>query len=183
MTTVKKWMEKEGENILRDIGIKSGQTVLDFGCGSGNYTILASRIVGSAGKIFALDSDEVGLSELLNKIKKDNIKNIEFITTSGEIEFPLPDEMIHVVLMYDVLHLLDDNERNKLFREAHRVLKKNGFVSYHATHLGSKYDVNLEEIHEKMKINGFRLDKDFKKPMFHWEWIEDSIIFNYYKKI
>jgi len=33
-----------------------------------------------------------------------------------------------------------------------------------------------------MKENGFSLEKKRKKPMFHWAWIEESTIFNYYKQ-
>jgi ubiquinone/menaquinone biosynthesis C-methylase UbiE len=176
-------MDKEGEIILRDIGIKKEQQILDFGCGTGVYTVFASRIVGSSGKIYALDSDEEGLlRDLISKIEKEKIKNIEIIKTSGKIEFPLSDESMDVVLIYDVLHLLDNDERNKLFMEASRVLIKGGFVSYHATHREGKERFNLEDIHNKMKANGLYLNKEFKRPMFHWAWIEDSLIFNYLKK-
>ena len=33
-----------------------------------------------------------------------------------------------------------------------------------------------------MENSGFKLVKEFKKPMFHWSWIEEGIIYNYYKK-
>lgn len=182
MTRLQDWMDKEGEIILREIGIKKGQQILDFGCGTGVYTVFASRIVGGSGKVYALDSDEEGLlRDLISKIEKEKIKNIEIIKTSGEIEFPLSDESMDVVLMYDILHLLDDDERNKLFMEASRVLIKGGFVSYHATHRGGNEHFNLDKIHNKMKANGLYFNAEFKRPMFHWAWIEDSLILNYLK--
>ncbi|MFX1590307.1 MAG: 50S ribosomal protein L11 methyltransferase, partial [Promethearchaeota archaeon] len=61
MARLEKWIEKEGEDVLRDIGVKESQKVLDFGCGSGVYSIIASKIVGNSGKIYAIDSDEKGL--------------------------------------------------------------------------------------------------------------------------
>lgn len=36
---------------LQRIGIKSAQSVLDFGCGSGTYTIPVAKIVGEQGKV------------------------------------------------------------------------------------------------------------------------------------
>ena len=183
MTRLQNWMDKEGELILREIGIKKGQQILDFGCGTGVYAVLASRIVSSSGKIYALDSDEEDLlGDLISKIKTEKIKNIKIIKTSGEIEFPFSDESLDVVLMYDVLHLLDDDERKKLFQETSRVLRKGCFVSYHATHRGRSEHFNLEDIHNKMKTNGLYLNAEYKRPMFHWEWIEDSLIFNYFKE-
>jgi len=182
MTRLQDWIDNEGEIILREIGIREGQNILDFGCGKGIYTILASKIVASSGKIFALDSDEENLlSNLINKIKAEKIKNIEVIKTPGGIKIPLSDETMDVIMMYDILHLLDNNERMELFKEAYRVLKTRGIVSYHATHLGVTYNIALEEIHKKMKENGFHLDREFNRPLFHWAWIEDSKIINYLK--
>lgn len=182
MTNLEDWKNREGEIVLREIGIRAGQNVLDFGCGTGVYTVIVSKIIGRSGKVYALDSDEEGLlSDLIVEIKKQNLKNIEIIKTSGEIEFPFPNEFLDVVLMYDILHLLKESKRDQLFNEVYRVLKKGGFASYHATHLGRAHKIDLEQIHNKMKVIGFRLYKRLKKPMFHWAWIEDSQIFNYEK--
>ena len=52
---------------LQQIGIRRGQTVLDFGCGCGTYTIPATRIVGEQGRVYALDKDEEALDELMQK--------------------------------------------------------------------------------------------------------------------
>ncbi len=182
MTSVDEWIKNESESVLREVGIKSGQTILDFGCGSGVYTFIASKIVGREGKIYALDSDEEGLlKDLNNKIIEENLENIEIIKTSGEINIPLKEESVDIVLVFDVFHLLDQGERKKLIKEARRVLKKGGFLSYHATHIGGGYNINLEEIHSRMEKNNLILKEKFEKPMFHWAWIEDSQIFNYCK--
>ncbi|MBE9483077.1 MAG: hypothetical protein IMY88_05280, partial [Chloroflexi bacterium] len=54
-SAIENWIEEAGEKFLKDIGIKRGQKVLDFGCGSGNYTIPAARIVGEQALVYALD--------------------------------------------------------------------------------------------------------------------------------
>ena len=106
MPSVENWIENKGESILREIGIKKGQYILDFGCGSGVYTLLASKIIGDKGRIYALDSDEEGLlSKLIKKLEKEQIKNVEIIKTSGDIKIPVDDESLDVVLIYDVYHL------------------------------------------------------------------------------
>lgn len=42
----------EGEIFLRDIGMKGNQSILDFGCGLGNYTIFAAVVVGRMGQVY-----------------------------------------------------------------------------------------------------------------------------------
>ncbi|MGQ9673736.1 MAG: class I SAM-dependent methyltransferase [Candidatus Aminicenantales bacterium] len=43
------------KNILKEVGLKEGALVLDFGCGPGSYLPPLAKIVGPSGKIYALD--------------------------------------------------------------------------------------------------------------------------------
>jgi ubiquinone/menaquinone biosynthesis C-methylase UbiE len=178
---MEKWLKNQSEDILKEFGLKKGQTILDFGCGQGIYSLIASKIVGSEGKVYAIDSDKEGLlKKLKKKIKTQKITNVQIIKTSGEISIPLDDNSIHVFLIYDVYHLLDDDEQEDLLKEAYRLLKKDGKVSYHATHINS-YDIDLKKVEKQFNKFGFNIDKKFQKPMFHWAWIEDGLIFNFEK--
>ena len=60
----KKELEPYAFEVLEKAGIERGQIVLDFGCGSGTYTLPAARIVGSEGKVYALDKDKKALAVL-----------------------------------------------------------------------------------------------------------------------
>jgi len=176
------WLKSKGETVLRELGIKEGQEILDFGCGSGTYSLITSRIVGKEGRIYALDNDEESLQELTEKIQTQNITNIEIIKTSKDIKIPLKDNCLDVVLVYDVYHLLDEEAKIKLLKEIYRILKdKVGFLSYFATHIGY-HGIDLVEVHQQITNSGFILTKKFKKSMFHWNWIEEGTVFNYYKK-
>lgn len=44
-------LESQALEVLRNVGINRGQLVLDFGCGSGTYTIPAAKIVGEQGRV------------------------------------------------------------------------------------------------------------------------------------
>lgn len=176
------WLKSKGETVLRELGIKEGMEILDFGCGSGIYSLIASRIVGRKGKIYALDYDKEPLQELTTKIQAQNITNIEIIKTSGDIAIPLKDNFLDGVLVYDVYHLLNEEARTDLLKEIYRILKnKVGFLSYFATHIGY-HGIDLAEVQNKIENAGFKLVKEFHKPMFHWNWIEEGNIYNYYKK-
>ncbi|MCK4308341.1 methyltransferase domain-containing protein, partial [candidate division WOR-3 bacterium] len=74
-TDTERWLKKYGKEFLRDIGIREGQTVLDFGCGSGYYTIPAAKIVGSNGKVYALDKDGEKLKEVAEMAASENLSN------------------------------------------------------------------------------------------------------------
>jgi len=52
--------ERNRENMFKEGGIRTGQILLDFGCGSGNYTITAAEIVVKTGKCYALDKEKRG---------------------------------------------------------------------------------------------------------------------------
>jgi ubiquinone/menaquinone biosynthesis C-methylase UbiE len=52
---VKEWLKEKGEVFLKNIGIKEGQVILDFGCNVGHYTIAAAKIVGKQGRVYAVD--------------------------------------------------------------------------------------------------------------------------------
>jgi len=50
-------IESRAIELLERIGISKGQTVLDFGCGYGIYTIPVAKIVGKQGRVYALDKE------------------------------------------------------------------------------------------------------------------------------
>lgn len=76
-----KGMELEARllEVLQETGIKRGQSVLDFGCGYGAYTIPASKIVGEQGRVNALDKDR----EALEERRKQNESNDKMVRTKG----------------------------------------------------------------------------------------------------
>ena len=53
--------------VIKYIGVKAGQSVLDFGCGSGIYTIPVAGIVGKRGKVYALDKAREDLDNLMRR--------------------------------------------------------------------------------------------------------------------
>jgi ubiquinone/menaquinone biosynthesis C-methylase UbiE len=119
------------KNILKEIGIKPGYYVLDFGCGPGAYITDASELVGKSGIIYALDIHPLAIQMVQGITLKKQLKNIE--TIQSDCKTGLPDNSIDVVLLYDVLHGLSD--RNRVLEELHRVLKLTGILSLTDHHL------------------------------------------------
>jgi len=117
--------------ILREIGLREGQTMLDYGCGIGVFTIPASKIVGDDGVVYALDINPLCIRVIEKEIGKRGIANVKTILSGRETG--LPDESVDVVLVYDVLQMITD--RGRLMEELHRVLKPGGSLWATAEHL------------------------------------------------
>jgi len=118
--------------MLQQIGIRRGHTVLDFGCGSGTYTIPVGKIVDEQGRVYALDKDNEALDELMQKAESAGLKNIKRMETSGELEIDLADESVDVVLLFDVFHSFyfpQAEDRRRLLGEIYRIMKPAAFVS------------------------------------------------------
>lgn len=104
-------------------GIREGDTVLDLGSGAGNDCFIARAEVGESGKVIGIDFSPQMVEKARRNATKRGYSNVEFI--EGDIEdMPLPDNSIDVVVSNCVLNLLP--EKNKIFKEIYRVLKKGG---------------------------------------------------------
>ena len=103
--------------------LKPGETVLDLGSGGGIDVLLSARRVGPTGKAYGLDMTDEMLALARENQKKAGADNVEFL--KGEIEaIPLPDASVDVIISKCVINLSGD--KDKVFREAFRVLKPGG---------------------------------------------------------
>ena len=130
---------KKPERTLREMGLREGQTVLDYGCGIGSFSIPAAKMVGDDGVVYALDIHPLAIKAVEKKIEKKQIANIKTILSSRGTG--LQDESVDVVLLYDVFQMVSD--RDKLLDELHRVLKLGGVLFATAEHLDPKEFMNI----------------------------------------
>ena len=102
--------------MLSDVGIGECQNVLDFGCGSGTYSIPAAKLVGKNGRIYSLDVSQKALEKLSRKVENEGLNNIVTLLSSGNVEIPIDSETLHHVLLIDVLQEISE-KRNPLERD------------------------------------------------------------------
>lgn len=103
--------------------LKPGETVLDLGSGGGIDVLLSAKLVGSTGKAYGLDMTPEMLALAEENKRKSGLTSVEFL--KGEIEnIPLPDNSVDVIISNCVINLSGD--KDKVFREASRVLKLGG---------------------------------------------------------
>lgn len=181
---IKRWIEEDGPKFLRAIGLKNGQTVLDFGCGEGHYTIPAAKVVGRNGRVYALDKDNDILEKLQETVGRANIENVELINENSRI--PLPEDSVDVVLGYDVIHFAEREERKAIYKEVRRVLKKQvGLFSVYPKHHKEDYplrelaEVDLQSIIEEIEEADFILENKFLKRLLHDEYYNEGYVLNF----
>ena len=173
------WVTKYSEKLLREVGIKKDQVVLDFGCRIGNYTIPVARIVGQNGYVYALDTNKESLNELMRISKRYGLKNIKSIEITEEVKIPVPDESVDVILLYDVIHLV--NDRKKLYEEALRVARENALISVLPKHFREYMHMSLEDVRNEIKKTFYFEGMLFRK-INHDDKLQRGHIFNFRKR-
>jgi arsenite methyltransferase len=105
--------------------LKEGETVLDLGSGGGLDCFLASKEVGSEGRVIGVDMTADMLERARKAAKAGKYENVEF--RLGEIEaLPVPDNTVDAVISNCVINLSPD--RPRVFAEIMRILKPGGRV-------------------------------------------------------
>ena len=179
------WIKKEGTVFLEKVGIRKGQTVLDFGCRNGNYTIPAARIVDKDGLVYALDKDTYSLEILIERVEKNGFGNIVFLETNGSLKINLEDNSLDVVLAYDVLHLIDN--RKELYKQIYRVLRKDGLFSVYPKHnkLDSPgwglRDMVPDEILREIEGQKFQFEEEYCDKLSHDDRLVYGCVLNFRK--
>jgi arsenite methyltransferase len=103
--------------------IKNGDVVLDLGSGAGVDAFLASSIVGEKGQVIGVDMTPEMVEWARMNAESNDYRNVEF--RLGEIEnLPVESSSVDVVISNCVINLSTDKQ--KVFREAYRVLKQGG---------------------------------------------------------
>lgn len=119
------------ETVLEQAGLKPGFKVLDYGCGPGSFSIASAKIVGPDGIVYAADINPNAIKSVTKRAEQSRIANIKTILT--DCKTGLVDNVIDVVLLYDIYHHLPDPQT--ILAELHRVLKSEGVLSFSDHHL------------------------------------------------
>ncbi len=150
-----------------------GLTVLDLGCGTGRDSYVISKLVGQSGKVIGVDMTpeqlEVARSHEESQMKKFGFteSNIQFL--EGYIEdlgsIGIGDESVDVVVSNCVINL--SPEKDKVFKEIHRVLKKGGELYFSDVFADRRVpeDVYKDPVVHGECLGGAMYREDFRRMM------------------
>ncbi|MFH1229339.1 MAG: arsenite methyltransferase [Candidatus Aenigmatarchaeota archaeon] len=165
--------------------ISKGDIVLDLGSGAGIDCFLASKKVGSKGRVIGIDMTQEMIDKARSLSRKYNYSNVDFILADIE-DMPVGDDAIDVIISNCVINLAPN--KSKVFKEAYRVLRKGGrmyvsdIVLLKSLSIKQKDDKDLlcgcvsgallkKDYIEKMKKAGFKVkilseDKKISKTQY-----------------
>jgi ubiquinone/menaquinone biosynthesis C-methylase UbiE len=182
---VESWLRVEGVKFLTKIGLKAENIVMDFGCGSGHYSLPAAQVVGKGGKVFAAEEDGKLLIELKTRAHREALRNIEIVNTHGRLEVDIPANSVDVILAYDILHYFDIPKRERLYHEFRRILREGGLFSVYPKHnrddfpLRELANLTLEEVIAEIRKAGFLLLEIHSEKLIHDESYNQGSILNF----
>lgn len=119
--------EQQRRGMVEDLNLKSGDIVLDLGCGPGLWTSLLAEKVKPDGRIVGLDSD----TDFIRYASENYVKE----QSEGIIEFhegdfrsvPFEDETFNLVLFGNCFAYVTDHQ--KVLEEQKRVTRKGGRIA------------------------------------------------------
>lgn len=152
------------EEVVRSLGIKTGDRIADLGSGSGYFTFRLARAVGPRGKVYAVDVDE-GMNQYITvQALERGLANIDVIRAKPDDPL-LPSSGVDMIFSTNTYHLLEN--RSAYFANASTYLRPNGrvvIIDFGGRQwfdlFGSHYTPG-ELIKSEMKKAGYTLQREF----------------------
>jgi ubiquinone/menaquinone biosynthesis C-methylase UbiE len=154
-------------SVLDQFGIEEGQTVVDYGCGPGSYLRRASELVGTHGRVLAVDIHELAIKAVERRIARERLGNVTALL-AGRDQSRLPDETADVIYALDMFHMVRHPEA--FLKELKRICKGTGTLyidNGHQSREEARAKVRLSHMWEierenerYMKCNPIKSGKD-----------------------
>lgn len=162
--------------LLTRARIKQGDVVAEFGCGtSGHLVFPAAHLVGSKGRVYAIDILKSALGAIESRGKLEGVDNVETVWADLERAggLKLPEQSVDLVIL---LHIVGQvKEKETMLKEALRILKPGGTLliadwKMTSTPLGPPPQKRLDPaIAKQLALSaGFELKEEFEAGKYHY---------------
>jgi arsenite methyltransferase len=119
----------EYEEAIRFIGIEPAWSVLDAGCGSGGYIPLLCELVGSMGRIAALDLAPENVTQVERLVQDGHCAAPVDVRIGSVLDLPFADATFDCVWCANVAQYLTESDFARVMAEFRRVTKPGGLVA------------------------------------------------------
>ncbi|PIY96713.1 MAG: hypothetical protein COY66_03310 [Candidatus Kerfeldbacteria bacterium CG_4_10_14_0_8_um_filter_42_10] len=167
------------EAVLKEAGVGFGQRVADLGCGGMAYfTLQAGKIVGSKGRVYAVDILKSVLENVKTRVKLEGLDNVKAVWSNVEIlgATKIKEASLDFALLINTL--FQSKKHKEMISEAWRLLKKGGrlvIVDWRsiATPFGPALDdrVTEAEIEQIAQELGIKKEKTFEAGPYHYGFV------------
>lgn len=116
------------DQIIKRLDISQGIIAVDFGCGTGHWSVALAKQIGGTGKVYAVDIQKEMLGATKSRAEVLGLENVEVVRGDLDEEkgSNLSAGIADLVLLSNVLFQAD--KREGMVKEAFRVLKVGGEV-------------------------------------------------------
>lgn len=157
--------EESAREMIRALGLESGQVVADVGSGNGYHALAMAPLVGPIGRVLCVDIQQEMLDLLAVRAKKMDITNVDLIL--GEPTSPrLPRETVDLILLVDAYHEFTDPAA--MLAAMRASLTPTGvlaLVEYRAEDptvpIKRDHKMSKAQIDKELTANGFRLVRSY----------------------
>ncbi|MFD1176662.1 class I SAM-dependent methyltransferase [Paenibacillus puldeungensis] len=113
------------EFFVKSLGLLTGMTVVDLGCGPGTLTRKLAKWLGNESKIIGIDRDDIFIDYAKNKALEQGFTNIEYL--NGNImNIPLESDSVDACTSHTVIEHVPNYD---FLLEQKRICKSGGIVS------------------------------------------------------
>jgi ubiquinone/menaquinone biosynthesis C-methylase UbiE len=117
----RRWQNPEA--ILSSIGLRSGLTFMDIGCGRGFFALPAARMVGERGEAYGLDADADSIASLKEQPSREGLRNL-YLTIGRAEETIICKQCADIIFIGMALH--DFQDASKVLENARSMVKPAG---------------------------------------------------------
>ena len=171
-------MKAESNRVLDALAIKQGDTIIDFGSGTGTFAIEAAK---RGARVHAIDVSETMLARAKSKADQEGVSGIEF-HNAGFLTYEHSDSSVDSIVTTFSFHHLPDFWKGVSLKRIYRMLKVGGQLYIH--------DVIIEEtnplenialfIDHQQEAGGDFLRNDaeghFRNEYSTYDWVMDGLL-------
>ena len=122
-------MQPEYEEMLRWVGIQRNWNVLDAACGGGSFLPLIVELVGTGGKVSAIDLAPENEKSVQAKAAQNKWSNITSVDVGSILALPYGDRSFDAVWCANTMQYLSDEQVRRAIGELRRVVRAGGLVA------------------------------------------------------